>query len=103
MLPSRSLLIGVIVTLASSHIALAENVKFRNAKENEIRQMLKGASDLRKASNGYEYRPGNKNGYKISDGQICVLFPNKQTDCISIKTDGNVLQMLDNKGNRIKL
>ena len=49
MLPSRSLLIGVIVTLASSHIALAENVRFRNAKENEIRQMLKGASDLRKA------------------------------------------------------
>ena len=103
MLPSRSLLIGVIVTLASSHTALAENVKFRNAKENEIRQLLKGASDLRKASNGYEYRKGNENGYKISDGQICVLFPNKQTDCISIKTDGNVLQMIDNKGNRIKL
>jgi len=103
MLPSRSLLIGVIVTLASSHIVLAENVRFRNAKENEIRQLLKGASDLRKASNGYEYRRGNKNGYKISDGQICVLFPNKQTDCVSIKTDGNVLQMIDNKGNRIKL
>jgi hypothetical protein len=103
MLPSRSLLIGVIVTLASSHIALAENVQFRNAKEKEIRQLLKGASDLRKAPNGYEYRKGNQNGYKISDGQICVLFPNKQTDCISIKTDGDVLQMIDNKGNRIRL
>ncbi|QWW69052.1 hypothetical protein [Rhizobium sp. WYJ-E13] len=103
MLPSRSLLIGVIVTLASSHIALAENVQFRNARENEIRQLLNGASDLRKASNGYEYRQGNKNGYKISNGQICVLFPNKQTDCVSIKTDGKVLQMIDNKGNRVKL
>lgn len=103
MLPSRSLLIGVILTLISSQFALAESVQFRNARENEIRQLLKGASELRKASNGYEYRRGNRNGYKISDGQICILFPNKQTDCMSIKTNGKVLQMIDTKGNRVKL
>ncbi len=103
MLPSRSLLIGVIVTLASSQIALAENVPFRNARANEIRQMLSGASQLSRTANGYEYRKGNPNGYKISNGQVCVLFPNKQTDCVSVKTDGKVLQIIDRNGNRTKL
>ncbi|MBX4866446.1 MULTISPECIES: hypothetical protein [Rhizobium] len=81
-------------------IAFAQNM--RAASEAEIRQHLPGTSELKESSNGYEYREGNENGYKIGNGQVCVRFPDKSTDCVSVKTDGKNFQMIDRKGGRTR-
>lgn len=47
-------------------MAFAETASMRTANESEIRQHLPGTSELKEAKNGYEYRDGNKNGYKIN-------------------------------------
>jgi len=83
-------------------MAFAETASMRTASEAEIRSHLPGTAELKEGKNGYEYREGNKNGYKISNGQVCVLFPNKSTDCISVKTDGKKFQMIDRKGGRTR-
>lgn len=83
-------------------MALAETASMRTANESEIRQHLPGTSELKEGKNGYEYRDGNKNGYKITNGQVCVLFPSKKTDCVNVKTDGKTFQMIDKKGGRTR-
>ncbi|MBB4214685.1 hypothetical protein FHT79_001840 [Rhizobium sp. BK212] len=83
-------------------MAFAETGKMRTASEAEIRLHLPGTSELKESSNGYEYRKGNANGYKITNGQVCVRFPNKSTDCVSVKTDGEKFQMIDKKGGRTR-
>lgn len=83
-------------------MAFAETASMRAATEAEIRQHLPGSSELKEGKNGYEYRDGNKNGYKINTGQVCVLFPNKSTDCVNVKTDGKTFQMIDKKGGRTR-
>ncbi|MHC2360231.1 hypothetical protein ACVIOG_002372 [Rhizobium leguminosarum] len=83
-------------------MAFAETASMRTASESEIRQHLPGTSELKEGKNGYEYRDGNKNGYKITNGQVCVLFPSKKTDCVNVKTDGKMFQMIDKKGGRTR-
>ncbi|OWV76525.1 hypothetical protein ATY76_00780 [Rhizobium sp. R339] len=83
-------------------MAVAQTANMRAASEAEIRQHLPGTSELKEAKNGYEYREGSKNGYKISNGQVCVRFPDKSTDCVSVKTDGKKFQMIDRKGGRAR-
>ncbi|RUM23121.1 hypothetical protein EFQ99_24140 [Rhizobium vallis] len=83
-------------------MAFAGNPSMRAASESEIRNHLPGSTELKEGKNGYEYREGNKNGYKIDNGQVCVLFPDKSTDCVSVKTDGKNFQMIDKKGGRTK-
>lgn len=56
-------------------MAFAETASMRTASESEIRQHLPGTSELKEGKNGYEYRDGNKNGYKITNGQVCVRSP----------------------------
>ena len=83
-------------------MAFAETASMRAATESEIREHLPGSSDLKEGKNGYEYRKGNANGYKINTGKVCVLFPNKSTDCVNVKTDGKTFQMIDKKGGRTR-
>ncbi|ARQ59540.1 hypothetical protein Kim5_CH03518 [Rhizobium sp. Kim5] len=83
-------------------MAFAQTANMRVASEAEIRQHLPGTAELKESSNGYEYREGNENGYKIENGQLCVLFPNKSKDCVSVKTDGKTFQMIDRKGGRTR-
>jgi hypothetical protein len=47
-------------------MAFAETASMRAATESEIREHLPGTSELKEGKNGYEYRDGNKNGYKIN-------------------------------------
>ncbi|NYJ11969.1 hypothetical protein GGI64_003027 [Rhizobium leguminosarum] len=94
-------LAGFLLIMAPA-MAFAETGKMRTASEAEIREHLPGTSDLKESSNGYEYRQGNSNGYKITNGQVCVRFANKSTDCVSVKTDGEKFQMIDKKGGRTK-
>jgi len=90
------------LSIMAPGMAFAETGKMRTASEAEIREHLPGTSELKESSNGYEYRPGNANGYKITNGQVCVRFPNKSTDCVNIKTDGEKFQMIDKKGGRTR-
>ena len=83
-------------------MAFAETASMRAATESEIREHLPGSSELKEGKNGYEYRKGNANGYKINTGKVCVLFPNKSTDCVNVKTDGKTFQMIDKKGGRTR-
>ncbi|MDC7741150.1 MULTISPECIES: hypothetical protein [Rhizobium] len=83
-------------------MTFAETASMRTASEAEIREHLPGTSELKEGKNGYEYRKGNANGYKITNGQVCVLFPNKSTDCMNVKTDGKKFQMIDKKGGRTR-
>ncbi|ANK86883.1 MULTISPECIES: hypothetical protein [Rhizobium] len=83
-------------------IAFAQTANMRAASEAEIRQHLPGTSELKESSNGYEYREGSKNGYKINNGEVCVRFPDKSTDCVNVKTDGKNFQMIDRKGGRTR-
>ncbi|EJB05866.1 hypothetical protein RJJ37_07645 [Rhizobium redzepovicii] len=94
-------LAGFLLIMAPA-MAFAEAGKMRTASEAEIREHLPGTSELKESSNGYEYRQGNSNGYKITNGQVCVRFANKSTDCVSVKTDGEKFQMIDKKGGRTK-
>ena len=83
-------------------MAFAETASMRAATESEIREHLPGSSELKEGKNGYEYRKGNANGYKINTGKVCVLFPNKSTNCVNVKTDGKTFQMIDKKGGRTR-
>ena len=94
-------LAGFLLIMAPA-MAFAEAGKMRTASEAEIREHLPGTSELKESSNGYEYRQGNSNGYKITNGQVCVLFPSKKTDCVNVKTDGKTFQMIDKKGGRTR-
>ncbi|MBB4290948.1 hypothetical protein GGE16_003007 [Rhizobium leguminosarum] len=94
-------LAGVLAIMGPG-MAFAETAKMRTASEAEIREHLPGTSELKESSNGYEYRKGNANGYKITNGQVCVRFPNKSTDCVNVKTDGEKFQMIDKKGGRTR-
>ena len=91
-----------LLSLILPATAFAQTADMRAASETEIRQHLPGTSELKESSNGYEYREGSRNGYKIGNGQVCVLFPNKSTDCINVKTDGKTFQMIDRKGGRTR-
>ena len=56
-------------------MAFAQTASMRTASETEIRQHLPGTSELKEGKNGYEYRDGNKNGYKITNGQVASCSP----------------------------
>ena len=90
------------LSIMAPAMAFAETGKMRTASEAEIREHLPGTSELKESSNGYEYRQGNRNGYNLTIGQVCVRFANKSTDCVSVKTDGEKFQMIDKKGGRTK-
>lgn len=73
--------------------------KTRPATETEIRQVLRKTSDLKDGKNGYQYREGSSIGYKISDGEICVLQQRK-SKCLTVYTDGKRIEAIDSRGNR---
>lgn len=96
-LPLAAALAGA--TLAAMPALAKEIGKVRPATEAEIRQTLTKSSELKDGANGFQYRVGSKTGYKISDGQICVLQRGK-TDCVSVLSDGKRLETIDRRGNR---
>ena len=89
-----------LLAAASSTASAGDTAKLRPATENEIRQNLPGATDLKDSSNGYQYRSGSSTGYKISDGKICVAKPGQSADCLDVLFDGKHLESIDRRGNR---
>ncbi len=76
----------------------------RVASESEIRDHInERTKDITTKSNGYTYQRGNSVGYKIANGQICLLFPNGQKDCASVETDGKSFEMITRNGDRSSL
>lgn len=71
----------------------------RIATEAEIRMALRGTSDLKESKSGWEYREGSRVGYKISNGQMCILQSGRQA-CFTMYSDGKRLEMMDKRGNR---
>lgn len=51
-------------------------------------------------NDGFAYRAGNSNGYKVSNGQICVKFSKGRVDCADVKTDGKKFRMITKDGTR---
>ncbi|WP_342588200.1 hypothetical protein [Neorhizobium alkalisoli] len=73
----------------------------RVASEAEIREYMNERSkDTSTKSNGYTYARGNPRGYKISNGEICVLFPNGRKDCVNVETDGRNFEIITRDGGR---
>jgi len=77
-----------------------EQVGARAATEAEIRNHLRGASQLKKGRDGFEYRAGNPVGYKIEAGKICVKRFGKPIECLDVNFDGLKLEAIDRRGNR---
>lgn len=94
----------LLVVVASPSYGLAEAAKMRVASESEIRDYIgERNKDINTKGNGYSYVRGNPHGYKIANGEICVLFPNGQKDCVSVETDGHRFEMITRKGDRSAL
>lgn len=89
----------LLVAFAVSPAAAKDTAKLRPATATEIRQTLTKAADLKEGKNGYQYREGSRIGYKISDGEICVLQQRKN-ECVTVYTDGKRLETIDRRGNR---
>lgn len=83
----------------SSPVFAKDTAKLRPATATEIRQTLTKSADLKEASNGYQYKERGRVGYKISDGEICVLQQRK-SECVAVYTDGTRLETIDRRGNR---
>ncbi len=82
-----------------SPAAAKDAAKLRPATATEIRQTLTKTADLKDGKNGYQYRVGSRIGYKISDGEICVL-QQRRNECVTVYTDGKRLETIDRRGNR---
>lgn len=99
----RLMAVAVITLLVLPAQTIAQTAKQRPATEAEISRHLKLSSkDIRKKGD-YVYKRGNPNGYKISKGQICVLFPEKREECTVIRTDGQNFNMTLRNGERAPL
>ncbi len=53
-------------------------------------------------ADGYIYNREKKVGYRITNGQMCVRYSARKTDCADIKTDGDSFQMITRDGQRSK-
>lgn len=91
----------VATLLCLSGAALAEKAKMRSASESEIRAHIDEYSKrTSKKNNGFTYQAGSSRGYKIKNGEICVLFATGRTDCASIETNGSKFEMITRDGDR---
>lgn len=88
-----------LATLVSTPALAEKPVKVRPASESEIRQTLTKSAELKDGTDGYQYRRGSRIGYKISDGQICILQRRKES-CVAVYSDGKRLETIDRRGNR---
>lgn len=75
--------------LGSSAMAAA----MRPATKAEIEKHLGPNATGKVDSNGFTYKPGSTKGYKVSNGQICIRYPDGGTHCATITTDGSAFKM----------
>lgn len=91
---------AALLALAVAGPVSAET-KMRSATQAEILQHLGESSrSTTVRSNGYTYRKGSSNGYKISRGKICFLLARGKTDCATVRTDGTKFRITTKDGNR---
>jgi hypothetical protein len=101
---SKTILLAMSLTLLAMSSALADNGRMRVASEPEIRERLNERSKkTTKARNGYTYQSGKSVGYKLSNGKLCLLYPNGQKNCVDVETDGKRFQLVDRNGDRADL
>jgi exopolysaccharide biosynthesis protein len=91
-----------LILACCTETALAESSKMRVASESEIREHVERSKDV-VTKNGYSYQKGKSFGYKIANGEICILFANGQKDCANVETDGKKFELITRKGDRSSL
>lgn len=96
--------LAMSIVLIAMNAALAQSSRMRVASEPEIRERLNERSKkTTKARNGYTYQSGKSVGYKLSNGQLCLLYPSGRKNCVNVETDGKRFQLVDKNGDRADL
>lgn len=93
-----------VAAIGLSTVCAHAKDKMRAAADWEIREYMNERSkSVTKKSNGYTYQQGKPVGYKIENGEICLLFPSGQRDCAAVETDGKRYQIITRDGDRSEL
>lgn len=95
----RLTLFLILLTWAGMSQA-AEPLKLKAATIAEIHNYLPATRHLTGRRDGYLYGSKSRIGYQISDGRMCLHYPNGRIECVKILSNGRRLQMIDTRGNR---
>jgi len=84
---------GAAACLLAILVSSAMAASMRPATKAEIEKHLGPNATGKTNSNGFTYKPGSTKGYKVSNGQICIRYPDNSTHCAQITTDGAAFRM----------